>query len=98
MLDKIFASLGLITCLLLAVHMCVGAAQQRRLEALPRAARRWLGRHLTWRFDTRARRDAARQAALQAINRAKRAANDDGLWEGNVYRPKRFEGKPPKSH
>lgn len=97
LLHTLLASLGLLTCLALAVHMMLGARQRRALERWPLASWRWLQRYLLWRFNTRERRRLAREEALGAIQRAKRAANDAGLWEGNVYRPKKFE-QPKKPH
>ncbi|QPF75532.1 hypothetical protein G8A07_23170 [Roseateles sp. DAIF2] len=99
MLVKVFASFGLLICLALAVHMCLGRHQRLWLET--RLTRAWQGlrQRLERRFSARERRRAAHEAALEAIERAKRGSggggNVEGQWDGNVYRPKRFE-KPPK--
>ena len=98
MLTKVFASLGLLICIALALHMCLGRRQQLWLERRWDAIRRHLGATLGWRFDGRERRRVAHQATLDAIDRAKRRsarepAPLDGSWEGNIYRPKAFEGK-----
>ena len=94
-LQKIIAAFGLLCVLWMTAHMMLGARQRQALERWPRASWRWLQRYFLWRFNTRERRRLAREEALGAIQRAKRAANDDGLWEGNVYRPRKFE-KPKK--
>jgi hypothetical protein len=99
MLVKISASLGLMICLVLALHMCLGRRQQLRMEAWWRHSVAWLSSRTMSPFDARQRRRAAHQAAMDAISRAKRAAPDaeKGQWDGNVYRPKQFD-KPRKPH
>lgn len=97
---KVFAALGLLTCLVLALHMCLGRRQQLRLEAAWTRAWNWLFTRGLQRFNARERRRAAHEAALDAIERAKRSSDGgakDGQWDGNVYRPKQFE-KPRKPH
>jgi hypothetical protein len=104
MLTKVFASLGLLICVALALHMCLGRRQQLWLERRWEAFRGQLGATLGWRFDSRERRRVAHEATMDAIARAKRrSARDpapvDGSWEGNIYRPKAFKGKTQrKSH
>lgn len=98
MITKVFASLGLLICIALALHMCLGRRQQSWLEARWARVTRWAGATLTWRFDGRERRRVAHEATMDAIARAKRRsarepAPVDGSWEGNIYRPKAFEGK-----
>ena len=96
MLVKIFASLGLLICLALALHMCLGRRQQLRLEAAWTGAWSWLTTRGLRRFNARERRCAAHAAALDAIERAKGSGRaHEGQWDGNVYRPKQFE-EPPK--
>jgi type II secretory pathway component PulM len=87
LLHKILASLGLLSCLVLAVQMLLKPAQRQRL------ARRWerLLQAVFERFNARDRRRAAHAAAQDAIERARRASANEGHWEGNVYRPKQFE-------
>jgi hypothetical protein len=98
MLTKVFASLGLLICVALALHMCLGRRQQLWLERRWESIKHHLDLRLGWRFDGRERRRVAHQATMDAIARAKRrSAHDpapvDGSWEGNIYRPKAFEGK-----
>ena len=98
MFAKIIAALGLLICVLIALHMLLKPNQQRWLTArLRRLAWRlrdaW--QHLrTGRQRRQLQKDAAAEAAA-AIERAR--AKADGSWDGNVYRPKRFE-KPRKPH
>lgn len=103
MIVKIFASFGLLICIALALHMCLGRRQQLQLEQTARQIMAWFAAGMNRRFGRRERRLAAHQAAMDAIQRAQRsshleAAPLDGSWEGNVYRPKRFDQKPQKPH
>jgi len=99
MLVKIFAIAGLAVCLVLALHMCLGRRRQQQLEGWWQDAWGWLFGRALRPFNARERRRAAHQAALDAISRAKRMRpeDDEGHWDGNVYRPKQFE-KPRKPH
>jgi hypothetical protein len=100
MLVKVFAAIGLLICLVLALHMCLGRRQQLRLEAAGARMWNWLFTRGLRRFNARERRRAAHEAALDAIQRAKRGSDGsarEGQWDGNVYRPKQFE-KPKKPH
>lgn len=89
MFAKVFAALGLLTCVFLAIDM----ALPRRHQAAWRA---WLKRPgllsgsggLRGRFNSRERRRAAHDAALDAIARAKHRS---GTWDGNVYHGDDFE-------
>ncbi|WIV97107.1 hypothetical protein [Kinneretia aquatilis] len=94
MIANVFAALGLLTCLLLALRMALPAARQRQVDAALR--RSWLRlrelasqlRH--WRSHRQLRKQAAAEAA-ELIRRAK--AREDVDREGNVYRPKQFDPK-----
>ncbi|SEK65768.1 hypothetical protein SAMN05216359_102576 [Roseateles sp. YR242] len=95
MLTKVFAALGLLICVLLAVDM----ALPRRYQL---AWRGWLRRGfgpaagsfgsrlsgMGLRFNSRERRRAAHDAARDAIARAKQRA---AKWDGNVYHGDEFE-------
>ncbi|MBA4340799.1 MAG: hypothetical protein C0423_01455 [Methylibium sp.] len=103
MIAKTFASFGLLICLGLALHMCLGRRQQLKLEQLASRLMAWFVSATSRPFDRRERRLAAHQAAMDAIKRAQRSSHTepaplDGSWEGNVYRPKRFDQKPQKPH
>ncbi|PND38150.1 hypothetical protein C1O66_11890 [Paucibacter aquatile] len=94
MIANVFAALGLLTCLLLALRMALPAARQRHVDAALR--RSWLRlrelasqlRH--WRSHRQLRKQAAAEAA-ELIRRAK--ARDEVDRDGNVYRPKQFDPK-----
>ena len=93
-ITSLFAALGLLSCVLFAVHMMLRPDQQRWLDArLRRLAWRlrdgW--QHLrSWRQRRQRHQEALAEAAA-AIERAR--AKADGSWDGNVYRPRQFEQK-----
>jgi hypothetical protein len=82
MVEKLFAALGLALCIAALVGMLLG----------PRRTHRWRAR-LTYSLGWYQRRSAAQSEAAQAIARARRAQVER---EGNVYRPKSFNGPPPE--
>ncbi|MFY7865227.1 hypothetical protein [Roseateles sp.] len=94
MISNVFAALGLLTCILLAVRMALPAARQRQVDAALR--RSWMRlrelasqlRH--WRSHRLNSKQAAAEAA-ELIRRAK--AREEVDREGNVYRPKQFDPK-----
>ncbi len=94
MIERVFAAAALLACLVLMVRLTMGEPRRYRFDSWVR--RRWqalraLG-HAVWHWrDARRAADAARQAADEAIRRAR----DRGEWDGNVYRPKAFR-KPPR--
>ncbi|WP_343631459.1 hypothetical protein [Roseateles sp.] len=89
MFVKAIAALGLLVCILLAIDMALPYRHQA-------AWRAWVQRRrgsgfsfgLRGRFNSRDRRRAAHDAALDAIARAK---NRSGTWDGNVYHGEEFE-------
>jgi len=101
MISNVFAALGLLLCLALAVHMLLRPRQQLWVDARLRRAM-WRLRdgwqHLIgWRRRSNLNKSAAAEAEA-AIERArKKAEGREGDWDGNVYRPKQFE-KPRKPH
>lgn len=94
MISNLFALLGLLLCLLLALHMALPRSRQAQLETWGRrswAGLRELALHLRhWRKHRLRKQEAAAEAA-DLIRRAK--ARDDVDREGNVYRPKQFDAK-----
>ncbi|MBV8503176.1 MAG: hypothetical protein JO006_15850 [Paucibacter sp.] len=72
MVEKLFAALGLVICIALAVHMVLPLRLRARL--------------LVWWRDPLGRkaRAHARAATEAAIKRAQRPGR--GRWQGNVYR------------
>ncbi|MDM4767867.1 hypothetical protein [Pelomonas sp. SE-A7] len=98
MLPKPLAALGLIICLLIALHMMLGPAQRARVDDWLRGLRVRI--HQLLDFSGR-RRDARRaRAETESLIRRVKASNPlpEGEWEGNVYRPKSFEPDKRKLH
>ena len=88
-LEKIVPAVIVVACLIALARLVLG---ERRRYALDRAIARWsrsvrsrVEGLFTWNADRR----RARRAADEAIRRAK----DGGEWDGNVYRPKSFQGR-----
>ncbi|MCV2357282.1 hypothetical protein LNV09_24315 [Paucibacter sp. B2R-40] len=100
--STVMAAAGLLTCIFLAIRMCLSPHLRQQLDArLRRAAWRLrdVGQGLgTYLRSRRFKKSAASQADA-AIRRAKTAAKPEGEWDGNVYRPKSFsKDKPRKPH
>lgn len=89
MFVKAFAALGLLVCLLLAIDMALPRRHQMAWRAWIRRPRALSG-GMAWRnpFNSRDRRRAAHDAALDAIARAKHRSDN---WDGNVYHGDEFE-------
>lgn len=89
--ETLLAALGLAACLVLLARMAIGARRRRRLdEYVQRAARALQLRARTlWR--QRRLRDQAEREADALIDRA-RSARREVDREGNVYRPRSFNG------
>lgn len=91
MIANVIAALGLLVCVVLAVDMALPVRRQRAVRAWLRGLRftgvKRLGQ---WRnpFNSRERRRAAHDAALDAIERAKGRSSS---WDGNVYRGDEFK-------
>jgi hypothetical protein len=81
MVEKLFAALGLATCIAVMLSMMLG---RQRLY-------RWRAR-LTYALGWYRRRTLARNEAEEAIARARRAIVER---DGNVLRPKSFSRRPP---
>ena len=104
MLNTVLATLGLVVCIAMAVHMALPYRAQVRVEQAVARLGGWLKSQLDRATGWRRRQRATRAAALEAervIRRARESAQSDarldGEWDGNVYRPKSFE-KPKKPH
>lgn len=80
MVEKLLAAAGLFACLLTLLWMALGPRRRARLRAT-------LMQLLHWRRN----RAAAQREAEQAIARVRRSVERDG----NVYRPKSFDRRPP---
>ncbi|WP_422017523.1 hypothetical protein [Roseateles sp.] len=106
MLHTVLAVLGLVTCIALAVHMALPWRARNRVDAGLARLSAWAQRQMDRATGWRRRQRQTRAAALEAervIRRAREATLHEqgrragGEWDGNVYRPKRFE-KPKKPH
>ena len=102
MLPKPLAAIGLLVCVLMALHMMLSVSQRARFDA---ALRRWahgFSVRLHHVLDWRGRRRVARRARAEADSLIRRAKSSnplpEGEWDGNVYRPKQFEGDKRKLH
>ena len=89
MLEKIVPAVIVVACLIALGRLVLGERRRHRLDRAlarwTRAARSRIEGLFTWNADRR----RARRAADEAIRRAR----DGGEWDGNVYRPKSFQGK-----
>ena len=94
LVQQVLAAIGLVVCVVLLVRQALNEAGRRRMDAAGARALAAL-RHLRgsvghrWRRG-RVRQDAAREAR-SAIERARRAPPPVER-QGNVIRPKSFEG------
>lgn len=84
LLEKVFAAIVLIGCLVLLVRLAVG----------PERVSRWL----RWRSERRSAEREAKSAIERARRKSGvPPGQPPGDWDGNVYRPKNF-GRPKKPH
>lgn len=89
MLEKIVPALIVVACVAALLRLLLGERRRHRVE---RAIARWsrnVRSRLAGVFTLNADRRRARRAADEAIRRAR----EGGEWDGNVYRPKSFQGK-----
>ncbi len=96
MMEKILASLGLVVCVALLVHMALGPRRRQAVDAAVARALQALRRTAWGLWHWRSTRETARREADDAIQRA-RQGRTQGQWDGNVYRPRSFKG-PKKPH
>ena len=88
-LEKLFPAIVVAACLVLLLRLVLG---ERRRHLFDRAVARWsraAAARIEGLFTWNASRRRARRAAEEAIRRAR----EGGEWDGNVYRPKSFQGK-----
>ena len=97
MFEKVLALVVLIACVVVGIHMALPAARQQRMEQRGRQAWARVRRGWLWLSTWRQRRDFRRVAQAEADAAIKRARSGsrivEGEWDGNVYRPKSFDGK-----
>ena len=94
MLEKIFAAMVVVACLVMLVRLGLGARRRQRFDA---TVVRWserAGARVDSLFTWNSVRRRARREAADAIRRAREGG---GEWDGNVYRPKSFK-KDRKIH
>ncbi|MCV2360438.1 hypothetical protein LNV08_15790 [Paucibacter sp. TC2R-5] len=101
-LSTVLAAAGLLTCIFLAIRMCLSPRLRQQMDARLRRAAwglRDAGHRLGVYWRSRRFKKSAASEADAAIRRAKTAHKPDGEWDGNVYRPKSFgKDKPRKPH
>jgi hypothetical protein len=94
MTERVLAAIVLAACAVLFARLLVSTPRRYRFDSFVRRQGQRMRRAAlsVWRWRA-ARRDArrAREAALEAIERARAR----GEWDGNVYRPRSFR-KPPR--
>jgi hypothetical protein len=89
MFAKVIAALGLLVCVCLAIDMALPLRHRMAWRSwFKRTGSLSGGIGLKGRFNSRDRRRAAHDAALDAIARAKHRS---GTWDGNVYHGDDFE-------
>ena len=88
-LEKIVPAFIVVACLVALGRLVLGERRRFRVDRTvarwARSARSRIEALFTWNGDRR----RARRAADEAIRRAR----EGGEWDGNVYRPKSFQGK-----
>lgn len=80
MVEKILAGIALAVCVVMLLGMAIGPVRRARLLGALARLRHW-----------RRHRADARREAQRAIERARRQVERDG----NVYRPRQFDKRPP---
>jgi hypothetical protein len=97
MAQKIIAGLTILVCVVLLLRLCVGARLRYRFDAASRSAWRVTRRKALNAWHWRASRREAKQAAVEAIQRAQRKAANAFERDGNVYKPDAFQkSKQPR--
>jgi hypothetical protein len=95
--EQALAALAFLVCALLLARLLLSERRRRRLDA---AAARSIGfcrRHGLRLWHWRTARREAKRVAEEAIRRARDKRDDEGAWDGNVYKTKSFR-RPRKPH
>jgi hypothetical protein len=95
LIERIFAGAIGLLCVALLARQFIGAPRRYRLDSGLRRLGRSLRAAALRLYHGPAIRRRARREAEEAIRRAR--GDDEGEWQGNVYRPKSFN-KPRKLH
>ena len=103
-IEQAFAAVAFVVCALLLVRLVLGERRRRSVDAaVLRRFAAWRRQALAlwgWRTARREPRLVAEVANRRARARGRRGNGgdeDDGEWDGNVYKPKSFRG-PRKPH
>ena len=92
MIEKSFAIAVLAICVVMMVRLLLGVRLRMKLDAFARRTWQGIRGGGTSLFRQRSARKTAEQLAEEAIRRAR----GEGSWEGNVYKPKSFDKRPPR--
>ncbi|HEX3141228.1 MAG TPA: hypothetical protein VHQ87_14300 [Rhizobacter sp.] len=92
MFEKIFAITILVVCIALMARLLAGPRRRLAIDAWARRVTYRLRGTWLHLYHWRSSRQTAKQVADEAIRRAR---EDKGRWEGNVYKPKSFK-RPPR--
>ncbi len=90
MIEKSFAIIVLIVCVVFMIRLVIGSSRRYALDAWARRVAYAVKRGALRVYHWRSSRKTAEQLAEDAIRRAR----GEGSWEGNVYKPKSFK-RPP---
>jgi hypothetical protein len=93
MFETVSASIVLILCLVFLVRLMIGARRRYTLDAWARRTALGTKQTVLGLVRRRGSRKSAERLAEEAIRRAR--GEDEGHWEGNVYKPKSFK-RPPR--
>jgi hypothetical protein len=91
--EKIFAIAVLAICVVMMARLLLGVRLRMKVDAM--ALRAWHGLRGGSRSLFNRRRSPPKSAA-QVAEEAIRRAREGGTWEGNVYKPKSFDKRPPR--
>ncbi|MGY4829626.1 hypothetical protein ACVNIS_13710 [Sphaerotilaceae bacterium SBD11-9] len=92
MFETTFAVLVLVICVALMARLLVSPHRRHGLDAWARRTALRIKYAALRLYHWRSSRQTAKRVAEDAIRRAR---DDGGSWEGNVYKPKSFK-RPPR--
>jgi len=90
--EKIFAIAVLALCVVMMARLLLGVRLRMKLDAFAR--RTWQG--IRGGARSLNRRRSSPKSAAQVAEEAIQRAREGGTWEGNVYKPKSFDKRPPR--
>jgi len=89
--EVLLAAIGLVVCVVLLLRMAIGARRRERIDAAVVGSARRLRAQLQGRWRQRRLRGQVKREAKDLIERARRGKPVVDR-EGNVYRPRSFNG------